>query len=91
MVIHVEFYGIPRSRAGVPNAQCELSESQTTLADIIRDLERRFPEFGSDCTNDGQLADSVVVNLAGDRFVRDVTTKIRDGQTVLIMSADAGG
>ena len=91
MIVEVEFFGIPRSRAGVPSARCEFSEPQTTLVSIIRDLERRFPDFGSDCTHKGALAPSVVVNLAGERFVRDPTTPIYDGETVLIMSADAGG
>ena len=91
MIVHVEFFGIPRRRAGVPSAQCEFPEQQTTLGVILCDLEKRFPDFGSDCIFEGKFAPSVVANLAGERFIRDTKTEIDDGQTLLIMSADAGG
>jgi molybdopterin converting factor small subunit len=34
---------------------------------------------------------SLTMNLDGQRFVKDLATPVRDGQSVLILSADAGG
>jgi molybdopterin converting factor small subunit len=91
MDIRVEFYGIPRTRAGVAHTRLEFATPSTTLAQVVRELARRFPDFGQQCADDGNLAPEVVANVSGDRFVRDSTTTIRDGETLLILSADAGG
>jgi molybdopterin converting factor small subunit len=34
---------------------------------------------------------SLVANLNGDQFVRDPRTRLKEGDSVLILSADAGG
>jgi hypothetical protein len=39
----------------------------------------------------GRLHESLAANLGGARFIHDPRTIIRDGQSLLILSADAGG
>ncbi len=91
MVVHIEFYGIPRSRTGVCRTEFELNEPTATLAQLVCRLQDRFPEFATDCLVGGEFNRSVIASLDGNRFIRDVTTTIRDGETLLIMSADGGG
>lgn len=86
--MQVEFYGIPRMRAGV--AAVELPEV-ATLGDALRELARRFPEFARDCLQEGELSRQCIANLDGARFVRDRATPLADGRVLLILSADAGG
>ena len=91
MVVRVEFYGIPRSRTGVAQTTLEFAAAPITLAHLVAELAARFPDFGTDCVESDSLARTCVANINGERFVGVANATIRDGETVLIMSADAGG
>ena len=84
--MRVEFLGIPRDRAGVP----EIELQADTLGQLVGTLAARFPGLG-DLISDGRLCSSVVANLNGDRFVSDPALRLKDDDCVLILSADAGG
>ena len=84
--MRVELLGVPRERAGV--AEVELQAD--TLGQLLLALAVRFPSLGELITTD-RLPPSVVANLNGDRFVSDPGTRLTDGDSVLILSADAGG
>ena len=84
--MHVEFFGIPRERAGVS----ELEVDARTLGELLDALAARFPELRQLITRDG-LDSSVTANLNGDLFVRDRTTLLAENDHVLLLSADAGG
>ena len=84
--MHVELLGVPRERAGVS----ELDLQADTLGELLLALAIRFPSLGELITTD-RLPASVVANLNGDRFVSDPRTQLLDGDSVLILSADAGG
>jgi sulfur-carrier protein len=84
--MHVELLGIPRERAGV----AELELDAETLGQLLVTLAVRFPSLGELITAD-RLQPSVVANLNGDRFVSDPGTPLGKGDSVLILSADAGG
>ena len=87
-MIPVEFYGIPRQRAGTARAVT----AGATLGAVLADLAERFPDFADEClTSDGGLRAAYIVNIGGDRFVHDPSTPLVEGDTVLILSADAGG
>ncbi len=86
-MVRVEFYGIPRARAGV--GRVEIAQV-STLGELLSELTTRFPEFGRDCANH-QLAPQYIANLDGQRFVRDAATTLEGVETVLILSTDAGG
>ena len=91
MLLRVEFYGIARQRTGIPHVELELAGGQTTLAEVLRELAGRLPRFGSECLTGGRLHSTISANLGGERFVSDPAVQIREGQTLLILSADAGG
>ncbi len=91
MVVRVEFYGIPRSRTGVAHTTLEFPAAPITLARVVAELASRYPDFAADCVESDSLARTCVANIDGERFVGVAGTTVNDGETVLIMSADAGG
>ena len=87
MAIQVEFYGIPRRRAGVATT----TVSGESLGDVLRALERQLPGLQGTCIDEGKLLPGFVANLAGNNFITDPDTQLADGEALLILSADAGG
>lgn len=84
--MQVEFFGIPRERAGVAS----LLVRAETLGQLLTALRSELPAF-SDLIESGQLHSCLVANLNGDRFVTDPRTPLLENDRVLILSADAGG
>jgi len=84
--MHVEFLGIPRERAGIPELELEAG----TLGQLLRTLAGTFPAFAELITADG-LHPSLAANLNGDEFIRDPQTLLAHDDRLLILSADAGG
>ena len=82
----LSFWALPRERAGV----AELELEADTLGQLLVALAVRFPSLGELIAAD-RLQPSVVANLNGDRFVSDPGTRLSEGDSVLILSADAGG
>jgi len=87
MQVAVELFGIPRARAGV---------AQTTavgdcLGDVLADLAQRFPYLAEECIDGRTLRPNFTANLCGLRFVTAPETPLTDGDTVLLLSLDAGG
>jgi molybdopterin converting factor small subunit len=91
MVVRVEFYGIPRSRAGVTHTTLEFPATTISLSRVVTELASRYPDFAAACVESNSLARTCVANINGERFVGVAGTTVNDGETVLIMSADAGG
>jgi molybdopterin converting factor small subunit len=84
--MHVEFFGVPRERAGMS----ELEVKADTLGQLLGTLAVQIPSFGK-LINMDRLHPSFVANLNGDRFVSDPGTPLGENDCVLILSADAGG
>jgi molybdopterin converting factor small subunit len=84
--MQVEFLGVPRERAGVS----QLDVHADTLGELLGELVSRIPSLG-ELVSDGRLHPSVIANLNGGEFVRDPKTPLRNGDHVLILSADVGG
>jgi molybdopterin converting factor small subunit len=84
--MHVEFFGVPRERAGVS----ELEVHADTLGQLLGTLAERMPSLSEIIQRD-RLHPAFVANLNGDRFVTDPGTPLGVGDSVLILSADAGG
>jgi molybdopterin converting factor small subunit len=84
--MYVEFFGIPRERAGI----CRLEVQANTLGQLLGVLASQVPSLGSLLGAEG-LNPACVANLNGDRFVSDIATPLRESDCVLILSADAGG
>lgn len=91
MAIRVEFYGIARQLAGVSELSLALPETAAPLGDVLHQIAARLPELSRELVVNGRLHESLVANLGGARFIHDPKTLIHDGQSLLILSADAGG
>ncbi|MFO0914295.1 MAG: MoaD/ThiS family protein [Pirellulales bacterium] len=91
MHVDIELYGVARQRAGTSHIQVPASGESLTLAQIITRLAESYPGLARECFPDGNLARDYAVCVNGERFVRAADTLIRAGESILIMSADAGG
>jgi len=87
MQIIVELFGIPRSRAGIAKTTAE----GDCLGDVLVDLAVRFPELAETCIEGRSLRPGYTANLRGERFVTDPETVLNDGDTLLLLTLDAGG
>ena len=85
--VRLELYGVPRARAG----SSELTVPARTLGEALAELERRLPVLRDVCVLGGRLKPGYLVNINGQRFTSDVATPLAEGDSVLILSADAGG
>jgi sulfur-carrier protein len=90
MAIRVEFFGVARQRAGVASLDLPLP-MPATLQDCLAALGHRFPSFERDCLEQTRLRRPFAANLGGQRFISDAAEPLADGDTLLILSADAGG
>ncbi len=91
MAIRVEFYGIARQRVGTSQLALDMPQAEISLAAVFEQIATALPAFARECLVDGSLQRSLAANLDGQQFVSDPSALIRDGQCVLILSADAGG
>lgn len=87
MLIDVEFFGIPRVRAGVEKT----TASGDCLGDVLADLAARFPDLAKTCIDQRCLRPGYTANLRGERFVTDPETALSEGDTLLLLTLDAGG
>ncbi len=88
--MHVEFFGVPRERAGL----AELDVNAGTLGQLLGTLADRLPSLGKFISADrtgARLHPAFIASLNGDRFVSDPGTPLAQDDHVLILSADAGG
>ena len=85
--VTVEFYGIPRQRAG----RAELSVPAQTVAELLDGIERACPGLAGLRQPDGRLARHYLLSVEGRHFVTDVQQPLGAGDRVLLLSADAGG
>jgi molybdopterin converting factor small subunit len=84
--MHVEFFGVPRERAGMSGLEVQAD----TLGQLLGTLATRIPSFAK-FMGVNHLHPAFVANLNGDRFVSDPGTPLGENDCVLILSADAGG
>lgn len=91
MAIHVELFGIARQRAGVSELLLDVQQAATPLSEVLDQIASCVPALGRELIVKGRLHKSLTANLGGARFIHDPKTIIRDGQSLLILSADAGG
>ena len=87
MTVRVEFYGIVRQRAGVAAAEAE----GATLGELLAEVSRQFPQVAESCLDGSRLRTGYLASLNGIRFTTDPAESLSHGDTVLILSADAGG
>jgi len=85
-IVTVEFFGIPRQRAG----RAELQVAAGTVADLLAAVVQACPGLAG-VVRDGRLGPHYLLSLDGRQFVSDPATVLRPGERLLLLSADAGG
>jgi molybdopterin converting factor small subunit len=84
--VTIEFYGIPRQRAG----RSEVTVPATTVRGALAAVEVACPGLRG-MLIDGRLTPHYRLALDGGRFVTDLNRDLQDGARLLLLSADAGG
>ena len=91
MTIRVELYGIPRQRAGAELLHVATESTGASLAQILTELTRQSPDLAAACFDQGSLRCGYLASIDGETFVTDPQTVVLPGQSLLLLSADAGG
>jgi molybdopterin converting factor small subunit len=86
-LVTVEFFGIPRQRAG----RKELRVAARTAREALAAVEAAYPSVGELCRADGRLAPHYLLSRDGERFITDLSEPLRAGEQLVLLSADAGG
>jgi sulfur-carrier protein len=84
--VTIEFFGIPRERAGLT----ELQVKAATVGEALYAAARHCPALHG-LIHDGRIAPHYRISINGQRFVTDLDEKLAEGDRVLILSADVGG
>jgi molybdopterin converting factor small subunit len=87
MQVVVELFGIPRARAGL----AQTSAVGENLGDVLANLATRFPQLAETCIEGRALRSGYIANLGAERFVTSPETPLSEGDTILLLSLDAGG
>jgi hypothetical protein len=85
--VTIEFFGIPRLRAG----RAELRVAAATVAEALAAVERACPELAGLVQADGRIAPYFLLSLDGQEFVSSPGRLLHPGERLLLLSADAGG
>jgi molybdopterin converting factor small subunit len=88
----VELFGMARLLAKTKMVNLALPQ-QATLSDVFSGLAEKLPTLVGRVINPekNNLLSGCACNVNGLEFVRNPTAKIRTGDKILILSADAGG
>jgi molybdenum cofactor guanylyltransferase len=88
----VELFGMARLLAKTKMVDLALPQ-QATLSDVFSGLAEKLPTLVGRVINPekNNLISGCACNVNGLEFVRNPTAKIRTGDKILILSADAGG
>ena len=86
--IHVEFFGVPRRRAGVDRLEVE----GTTLHGALLALARACPALvGPALSAEGAVQPAALVSLNGNRLTTEPSTPLADGDTLILLDLECGG
>src|SRR5262245_57747730 len=83
--VRVEFYGLARLRAGTS----ALSVVAATVGEALSAAARTCP--GLQVLREGRVSPEYLVSVGGVRFTTDPGEAIAEGESLLVMGADAGG
>ena len=90
MKVLVEFFGIPRQRAGVAEHIVQLPDG-STIASVYKTLAKDIPQFADACLTEHGLQPGYIASVNGLQFVKENSMMIRSGDVIQILSADVGG
>jgi molybdopterin converting factor small subunit len=86
-MVTIELYGVPRMRAG----RDEIAVEADCLGDALAALGRECPVLAPSVINGRRLQPCYVVAINGIQFTVDAKHPLRDGDAIVLLSADAGG
>lgn len=86
-IVTIEFYGIPRARAG----RKDLVVSAATVGAALVAAASECPNLAGVVGPDGELAAHYRLSLDGEFFVTNLAHALHSGDRLLLLSADAGG
>lgn len=84
--IIVEFYGVPRHRAGRPAITVEGGTVRAALAAVAAECPGLADLLAGD-----RLAAHYLLSVNGERFLTELDVELGSGTVLLLLSADAGG
>ena len=87
--VRVEFFGMPRQRAGL--AALDVEVESLTLGDVLIAAGNELPEFARTCLDGSRLKPGLLANINGLHFTTDAQTILSNQDAVLILAADVGG
>jgi sulfur-carrier protein len=84
---------IPPTLRAETGGERQVEASGDTVGDLLDDLTSRFPSLRDRILEDGQVAEFVNVYVDGEdvRTLDGVDTPVREGATVILLPAMAGG
>jgi len=82
--IRVELFGLPRERTGY----AVLTARGQTLGEVLDHIAALNSRFAMACLDGTHLRDGLLANVNGRQFTTDTNYPLRDGDAVLILSAD---
>jgi molybdopterin-guanine dinucleotide biosynthesis protein A len=88
--VSVELFGVARLVAKTNVVSLSLPQ-EATLAHVFSVLAKRFPALNGRIINADGLISGYTCNINGLNFVRAPSAKIKSGDKIFILSADAGG
>jgi molybdopterin converting factor small subunit len=90
MNVHVRIPPTLRSETG---GEREVPVVGSTVAEVLEDLTRRYPELSERIYANGGLARFVNAYVDGEdvRTLQGLETPVKDGSTVILLPAMAGG
>ena len=86
----VELFGVPRMLAKTRSVSLDLTED-ATLAQVLSALTEKLPILTGRVVEAGGLISGYTCNINGLDFVRTPNAKVKSGDKIFILSADAGG
>lgn len=87
MNVSIELYGVARLRAGRDRVRV----SGGTLLAALGALEAACPALAGVLIEDGRLTRHYKVSINGREFVSDPARPLAEGDTLILLSAEAGG
>jgi hypothetical protein len=85
--VTVEFFGMPRARAG----RREITAPAATVAEVLAAIQAACPALADIVGPNGRLRPQYLLSLDGTRFLINPAEQIAAGARLLLLSADAGG
>ena len=84
-MVRVEFYGLARLRAG----RAELLVDASTIGSALASADAACPELRS--RRDDGLSPEYRISVGGRSFTDNPAGPLADGDSILVLGADAGG